>query len=47
MNVETPNFENKMKEYTSLLQDKKMLVIIRDTEFVAKQTAYHEICRTR
>ena len=47
MNVETPNFENKMKEYTSLLQDNKMLVIIGDIEFVAKETAYHEICRTR
>ena len=47
MNVEAPNFENKMKEYASLLQDNKILSRIGETDFVAKKIAYHAICRTR
>ena len=47
VNVEIPNFENKTKEYASLLQDNKMLARIGDIDFVAKETVYHAICRTR
>ena len=47
MNIESPNFENKIKEYASLLQDNKMLARIVDTDFVYKEIAYHAICKTR
>ena len=42
VNVETPNFENKIKEYASLLQDNKMLGRIGDIEFDAKEIAYRQ-----
>ena len=47
VNVKTPNFENKIKAYASLLQDNKMLARIGDIDFVAKEITYHAICRTR
>ena len=47
VNVETPDFENKIKEYASLLQGNKMLARIGNVDFVATEIAYHAICRTR
>lgn len=47
VNVETLNFEEKIKDYATLLEDNKMLARLGDIDFVAKEIVYHAICRTK
>ena len=47
VSVETVDFEDKIKEYATLLEDQKMLAKLGDVDFVAKEIVYHAICRTK
>ena len=47
LSMETEDFREKIKKYATTLEDQAFLSNLSSVDFVAKETRYHGICRTK